>query len=134
METLFLYNKIDLSAAPALKLLLAEGFDEDQQKALLEFESTYSQYLNVNEIYNYETAEQIIPAFEEFLEAKGLVEVDEEDDIQALAMITSVTQITLGSKATLLIELTPSFILDGDDMDGDSDDFEPDSDDDEFSA
>ncbi len=133
METLFLYNKIDLSAAPALKLLLAEGFSSDQQKQLLEFEAVFQQYINPNEIYNYETAEQLLPAFEEFLEAKGLVSVDDENEIQAIAMITSVTQITLGSKATLLIELTPSFDTEDDEDDSE---FESsvDDDDDEFSA
>lgn len=133
METLFLYNKIDLSAAPALKLLLAEGFSSDQQKQLLEFEAVFQQYINPNEIYNYETAEQLLPAFEEFLEAKGLVSVDDENEIQAIAMITSVTQITLGSKATLLIELTPSFDIEDDEDDSE---FESsvDDDDDEFSA
>lgn len=133
METLFLYNKIDLSAAPALKLVLAEGFSSDQQKQLLEFEAVFQQYINPNEIYNYETAEQLLPAFEEFLEAKGLVSVDDENEIQAIAMITSVTQITLGSKATLLIELTPSFDIEDDEDDSE---FESsvDDDDDEFSA
>lgn len=132
METLFLYNKIDLSAAPALKLVMAEGFSTEQQKQLLEFETTYKQYVNPAEIYNYETAEQLLPAFEEFLEAKGLVTVDDEDEIQAIAMITSVTQITLGTKATLLIELTPVSSIDDDEEDGE---FESDEDDDdEFSA
>lgn len=131
METLFLYNKIDLSAAPAIKLVLAEGFSVEQQQQLLEFETAYKQYINIAEIYNYETAEQLLPAFEEFLEAKGLVTVDDEDEIQAIAMITSVAQITLGTKATLLIELTPAFdIEDAGEFESDDDD----DDDDEFSA
>lgn len=131
MNNLFSFNKLDLSSVPALRLIFTDGFDSEQIEQLRKFETTYSKYLNVNEVRNYETAEQLIPAFSEFLEEEGLLEIDsesDEGDIEFIALITSVTQVIIGGKATLIIELTPAseddYSEDDDFQDLEEDDFE----------
>jgi hypothetical protein len=126
---LFTFNSIDLSAVPAISLVFSEGFTEQEENALRAFEQDFHKYVNVMEIHNYETAEQLMPAFEDFLERNGMVESNDDDEVNVLAMITSVTQILIGSKATLLIELTKTSEQETEDGE---DDFEAEDDEDDF--
>lgn len=123
---LFTFNSIDLSSVPPVLLTFSEGFTPEEETALREFEQEYKKHINIMEIHNYETSELLMSAFEEFLEEKGMVDSDEEDNVTVLAMITSVTHIVIGTKATLLIELTKTSEddVDFESEDSDEDDFE----------